>query len=424
MAYLAPIKLQQAFASENMTLDVHSDHVVIQGSAQCTEEGIRQIALQSDFRSPLISKYRLDGNFVYSRVPYKDADAYFRKEELEAILAHKKYSGSKMKQASSAWEGVARNRSFVLPAVGSCVSKVVEELSVDDLPVVEIGSGVGYEFSKKIASKTIRTQPSDDECFLLAQTTSDPIYKMTCQELCSCLQEQGKKIHCMLALNVFDTRSAEERRESFLKAAQVQSRGDRLVLMLDDNPEFTATLAQLEALNPGTVAFPYIPLSRACSKLSFILVPSQYVEKKPTPNDIARMIQDEVRALDSGSPSDLQIQLHDQKKEKNLKVVVLEDFFVEQVTKELADAGYATKVYYKASFVPAKSQFLGDIVFKSVTDTVTVRPWNVDDQPFKVWFESKHHCAPQIDEKCLPGMRARGEQFFGAEALVIEATKK
>jgi hypothetical protein len=440
-------RLLSNFAAEHMTLDFRPDHVVAQGSAQCTREKIQQIIKRSGVLSPIVSEYRLNGNFAFTSVPYKIpniffriASPYFHKEELQGLLADKQYSGPKVSYAALSWAGVNEVRRHVAPALSDCISKIVDRLSEDDLPILEIGSGFGYSLSERVAEKTIRTQPNKDECHLLSQSISDPIYRMNAQDLYSRLHEKGKAIPLFFALDVFDTMSPQERQACFSQIAQLQSPGDRIAIMLDTNPEYTATIQQLEDLHPGTVALPLLPFSIASTKLSFVLVPSEYVSRKPTGIEIADMISGEaIAALKAGGLSKTQIWLHQLQQKMNLPIVQLEDFYVQQVKKELAQAGYTAKAYYEASFVPEKSP--GDVVFvpgsppcdlgsqkdlnyKSVTDTFVIKSWAIHDPNLSSWLASKGlQMPPQFDEEYIAKLRAQGKKLLGAEVLVIEAKK-
>jgi hypothetical protein len=421
-------KLQQTFAAEHMPLDIHSDYVVVQGSAQCSREKITEIAKRAGLGCPIISEYRLDGNFVFTAIPYKSADAFFRKEELQTLLAPRKYSGPKVTHAELRWAGLNMNRRLVSSALNECVSGIISLLSKDDRAIVEIGSGIGYELSKTVASKTIRIQPNRDECLLLAQVISDPIYMMDIQDLFRNLHEKGRKIPLFFALNVFDTMLPEERKNSFSQIAQLQSRGDRLVIMLDENPEFSATLQQVEALHPGTIALPFLPFSMRPTKLSFVLVPSEHVKSRPSPTEIVDMIHADAVALATEGPSENQIFLHNLQQKLQLKVVALEDFYVNQVKEELANAGYSNTSYYSSAFVtgklPDELNTPGDLIYKPVTDTIIIKSWEVENQLLKEWLLSKGLAIPpQLDKRAVSQIRDSGLKIIGAEVLVIEATK-
>lgn len=63
--------------------------------------------------------------------------------------------------------------------------------------------------------------------------------------------------------------------------------------------------------------------------------------------------------------------------------------------------------------------------YKSVTDRATVRQWSVHDQKLVNWLATKNLKLPNhFDEPFLNDLRKKGQKIFGAEMLVIEATKK
>ena len=442
------LSLQSTFAAENMALTFLPDHVVVQGSAQCTRRKIQEIIQRSGVMCPIVSERKLHGNFAFTSVPYTIpesfldiARAFFQKEELHTLLAHKQYSGPKASYATLSWAGVNEVRRVVYPALSDCISKIVDRLSEGDRPIVEIGSGFGYTLSEKVAAKTIRTQPNTNECHLLFQCISDPIYRISSQDLCRCLRDKGKSVSLVFALDVFDTMSPQERQECFSQIAQIQSPGNRIAIMLDTNPEYTATLQQLEALHPGTVALPLLPFSIASTKLSFVLVPSEYIPHKPTSIEISNMIDREVvEALKGGGLSKTQTGLHQLQQRLNLPIVKLEDFYAQQVKEDLERAGYTTKTYYEASFVPESmpSNLLfvpgtppadfadpqQDLSYKSVTDTFVIKSWAIYDPNLSSWLASKGlSLPPQFNEEYISKLRTHGVKLLGAEILVIEAVK-
>jgi hypothetical protein len=134
-------------------------------------------------------------------------------------------------------------------------------------------------------------------------------------------------------------------------------------------------------------------------------------------------------SLVEGYVLDEQIELHRLQKSLNLPVIVLEDFFVEQMKNELLSIGYTSKSYYHASFVigslPADFKAVEqDIVYKAVTDTFTTRQWSLDDEILHESFRKKGIAFPhQFDATCMQKLKEKKQNILGAEILVIEATK-
>lgn len=371
----------------------------------------------------------LEGRKISARFPTQETPVYFTKNELDHILAHKKYVRARQCPAEIDSIDMSKPRTLFFQAFGKCISEIIEPVSQNDLPIVEIGSSTGYELSKKIIQKLIRTQPSHYECFLLNQTISDPIYRISLQDLCETLQGKGKKAPLFFGLNVFDTMSQGERKKCFSQIAKLQAPGNKLVLILDENPEFSATLKSLEAMNPGTVAVPFLPCSTIPAKLSFVLIPSSYIKGKLTGIDVATMIQEDAEALYMKKrPSQRQLWLHALQQYLEMKVVALEDFYAEQVTKELAEAGYTSTVYYHIAFqswtLPKDMKVKGDLVYLPVTETIAFKSWEVDNPFLKNWLQSKDlKIPPQFTPEFVSYLRQNGQRILAAEALVIEATK-
>ena len=122
----------------------------------------------------------------------------------------------------------------------------------------------------------------------------------------------------------------------------------------------------------------------------------------------------------------MQKQLLELKEKFNLKVIDFEDFFIEQIKSELKDIGYRTNIYYHTSFTTGKLEFPieKDLLYKSVTDTVTVRQWLLNEKFFLNSMNKKGINLPShFNETFLGNLRNKGHKIFGAEILVIEATK-
>lgn len=65
-----------------------------------------------------------------------------------------------------------------------------------------------------------------------------------------------------------------------------------------------------------------------------------------------------------------------------------------------------------------------DLVYKSVTDTSTVRQWSLDDKNLLDSLSNKGIKLPEeFNGQFLQNLRENGHKIFGAEILVVEATK-
>lgn len=138
------------------------------------------------------------------------------------------------------------------------------------MPIIEIGSGIGYSFYEKISSRTIKTQASLGECQLLSKATKAPIYQLDIDGICNELTKNGKIVPLFFALNVFDTLSPSLRKASFFQLSQLLYSGDRILVMLDTNPFLQRALESFHSLYPEHAIFPY---NAAEASFSVILFP-------------------------------------------------------------------------------------------------------------------------------------------------------
>ncbi len=486
-------RLQQAFISSDIALNVKSDHIILENSQNQTEEKIRQVIELAGFH-PLISENKIDNNFVFTIEPYK-IPASFVKLHLSQVSNHLKASlalqnteeqstfgwistsgeaeslaASSNEPCSSSslcevnqtpekanyfnfdevslllksaafvdekkdavgkdkWSGVNNFRSFVSPALNKGLSEIISQHTKGEYPIVEIGSGIGYSLPNSISTRTIRIQPSNSECQLLRKSIADPIYRMDIDRLYNSLLESGKKIPLFFALDVFDTMSTNARKTSFSQISQLQNAGDRILIMLDTNPCLDAVIGQIEALYPEHVALPYLPLSYECAKHSVIVVPSKLVEHKPAISQLPAIINREATETMSGRIPQMQYMLHQLQNKLNLTVIDLEDFYAELVKSELEQTGYTVNVNYHTSFTVGDlpegiSGIKQDLIYKPVTDIATVRQWSLDDKKLISYLAKKGLKLPDhFNETFLNDIRKKGQKIFGAEILVIEATK-
>lgn len=328
------------------------------------------------------------------------------------------------------WSSVNCFRSMVSLSLNQGLSEIVSRYGKGNLPIIEIGSGVGYTFSEPVSKKMIRTQPSLQDCTLLSQTTKDPIYQVGIEGIHRSFLMTCQKISLFVAINVFDTLSSKERRMGFGQLSHIQGEGDHLLLLNDTNPCIDTVFEQLTSLYPQHAIFPYMPLSNNPTKISAVLVPMQYLDgPPPTESDFINHLENEARANTKGLMSRLRIQLFKLQQTLNLKIICLEDFYIQQVKEELKECGYETTTFYHTSFVTGElskklSPITQDLIYKSVTDTMTVRQWKLSDPRLLDVLSQKGLTIPAIfDHGFLANLKEKGHKIFGAEIHVIAAKK-
>lgn len=87
MTYLSggiQLRLEQVFSENNMTLNIRSNHIVVEDSCACTREKIQEIIESVDL-CPLISENKIDRNFAFTVIPYKIPDFFKQKFSNESI---------------------------------------------------------------------------------------------------------------------------------------------------------------------------------------------------------------------------------------------------------------------------------------------------------------------------------------------------
>ncbi len=359
---------------------------------------------------------------------------YFSIDELSNLLKNRAFVDSQEDtNVHDKFSRINDFRSFVSSALTHGLVKVISSNVKDEYPIVEIGSGIGYTLSESLSSKTIRIQPSLSECQLLRRTILDPIYRMNIEDLYNCLLKNGKKIPLFFALNVFDTMFAKERKTNLSRISQLQSVGDKVLIMLDTNPYLEVIIEQLETLYPEHAVLPYYPLNNACNKFSVVIVPQKFIPFTPSIAEFLNMMEEESLACMNGPglTKKINFKLHQLQKEHNLKVIALEDFFVEQMKSELEQTGYIPNIYYHAAFTigdlpkdKGLSAVTEDLLYKSVTDKTSLRQWSLNDKNLLSGLANKGLKIPgHFNATFLSNLREKGQKIFGAEILVIEATK-
>lgn len=446
-------QLNQAFLEGGLSITIKLDHIVVESSEDQLEERVSKIIESIGF-CPLVSQNKIKNKVFFTISPYRIPD-FFQKNQSNAVISSEKSLSEaslieylsleeafRLLEASTfvsreevsenlkdRWSQVNQFRAFVSPALNRGLLDIILPHLKQESPAVEIGSGIGYSLPEGISKKMIRIQPAIAECRLLSTTTKDPIYQLDIEGMYNNLIGAEKKIPLFFALNVFDVLPPEKRRSSLLQLSQLQNRGDRILMMLDTNPCLEVIVGELEALHPDCAIFPYFSLTKKPSKMSVLIVPMQYVQHKPSESDMIAMIEDEARAIMDGRTSHTQHALRQLQGTLNLKVIELESFFTEQLSNELKQTGYKSRVYYHSSFTTGDlpkglSGIKQDLIYKSVTDTATVRQWSLQDKNLLVSLSNKGIRLPeQFNDQSLQNLREKGQKIFGAEILVVEATK-
>lgn len=427
-------RLREGFAKTEMSLEVRDDHIVAKGSSKCTEDRVDEVVREIGFM-PLFSNYKIDSNYVFTIMPYKVPKFFIESTavtEMREVFKRFTFAPRKEAEAKDRWDDVNRFRAMVSPALDKGLSEIVGTYAKDDQPVIEIGSGIGYTLERSVAARTIRTQYHLNDCQLLSESFSGPIYQMDIAEVCRTLEKSGKKAPLFFALNVFDALSQKDRKASFTQIGRVQNAGDQILIMLDTNPYLESVLERLKTLYPESVPFPYYPKGYDPNKFSLIMVPMKNVgiKRQPTAADLCKRMTQESETIARGGISHEQMQFRRLQQQHNLPVIVLEDFFVELLNYELAEAGYEAESCYHAAFTSGvlpkglRAQVKQDLMYKSVTDSVSVRQWDPKAEKFVEALSTKQLSLPtHINEEYLSAMRKKGHHLFGAEILLIVATK-
>lgn len=365
-----------------------------------------------------------------AEISIRDSSMYLTVEEITRVLKTRLFIASQEKKTLDRWAPVNRCRSFVSHSFTCGLSQILQPLASSS-SMIEIGSGIGYKIGETISSQLIRTQPHHQECELLSASVSGPVYQLNMEQLHRKLFKTGKKVSLFFALNVLDTMCLAERRSTFSQISSLQFPGDRFLILLDTNPCLNTTLDLIEDRYPGYIAFPYFPKENKGMKMkmTFILIPQETMPSKPSVEELQNIMETESRKIRAGQVSEIQ-EMHYALKEKfNLRLIVLEDFFVEQMKRELAQTGYASRHYYHVCFEEENSsqnfsRIQQPLVYKAVSDQVTVRQWKFTDPYLIEALREKNLSLPShFDDAFEEELKQKNKKIFGAEILVIEATK-
>lgn len=447
MTYLAggvEQRLADAFKDTPVLFKVKSDCVVLKNSQNYTKRQIQGIVQSVGF-CPLVAKSRIANNIAFTVVPYRlpnffneenhcqisnhEKVPYFTYDEIACTLKPFVCNKKIEKVIEDRWFGINQFRSLFSLSLRNGLSKIVSRFAKNGAPIVEIGSGMGYALDENLASQMIRTQPNDEECQLLSQSISTPVYKIDIQGIYNSLVRKEKKVSLFFALNVFDTLPTALRKASFLQISQLQNTGDRILILLDTNPYFSRAIEHLEILYPDHAIYPYFPPTEEAVKFLAIIIPLKDIERKPSKIEAQQIVYEAFLANRVGITPKIQLELYSMQKESNFEVIDIERFFRQQVKNELRQVGYKTSIYYHTSFttVITPTEYLAskeDLIYKPVSDPMTVRKWFSTDKKLTETLLKKGLNLPlHFDENFFRANRERGEKVFGAEILVIEGIK-
>ena len=381
-------------------------------------------------------------------------------EEFAKVFGTEQYTPSDQDCVDDVYRSINLFRSGVAPALTRCLSSVIAEAlnPTANSPAIELGSGTGYQLDPSLSPAVIRTQRSASECLLLSKTTKEPIFQVDLQALCCIAKTHERRLPKVFALNVFDTMVPSKRLRAIQMLSELQNPGDKLVIALDVNPEFFAFIQELEAQNSGCVACPFIPIGTNYKKLQYVLIPrnisidaSQLSEPMMfvalswlqslckgtmTMAQRAELVQSLAISAEQGKTHAFQLLLSFLTAQHPLKMVAAEDFYAEQMQLTLQAAGYTTRRFYQASFVPgewtqehAKNfRTVGsgsfNTFYRSVCNPGTIRAWGIDNLKFKATLAEKGITVPvEFDETRMKALSEQGHVLFGAEVMVIEATR-
>ena len=227
------VALQQRYPDYEFSLQ--SDHIVLKDSRNDTDEKIVGMIKSAGF-TPFLSSSRPDGLIPFTVCPLVIPPSFFdhyRFEELSSALEKHRFvpSAKPQKQQGDRWSGINGFRKMVAPALNQALSEILAPHVRQGCATIEIGAGIGYGLDPRLNSCVVRLQPDLTDCGQLSRS-GIPVYRLGAQQMCEEL-DSSRKISLMFALNVFDTLPPGQRKTCFSKLAQMQSSGDRLMILLD-----------------------------------------------------------------------------------------------------------------------------------------------------------------------------------------------
>lgn len=371
--------------------------------------------------------------------------APFHLSEITSLLQPLLFHRQKSHHALDPWSEVNTSRTIVSPAFNKLLEETLLALmqeslrSQSDVPIVEIGSGVGYDFPPSLSSRLIRIQPGLEECGALGRKISDSIYRTDIAGFCQRLLPKNKRLPFIFALDVFDTMSQEERKKNLLQLSELQQKGDKIIILLDSTPLLNQMFVQLKkcfSIDPDLsfVPLPFVPLTLGIrQKYSVVMMPEQSAPQNYTFSDFLTMQMSFLKALGEKKPCKTHLQVYEFKEKfanqgLPLPVIPLEDYFVSDLCAEFQEVGYTPKSFYRHAFTtgPAPASFSTQdtrLIYRPVTDVFTLDNYGLNDPSLIQFLAEKQLEMPHFDEAFLQSAKAKNHQILGAEVLVVEATK-
>lgn len=484
--------LEAAFAQEHISMNVKSNYVVAENSQDCTEEKIAKI-IQSVGFVPILSRNKITRNVVFTVVPYEIPEFFVVAKNVnktaripvksqpikseffvgDASADSQSSSSSQLSEpgnlSTSSFEALVKDESAgkaeenssyfsreeIFKLLQDALFIESQEKMLKDLSLLAnymrrfsstaLSSGLlsssnaGFleilsqkmkdqDVIAEIGRKKISIQSYDAYC----HSIPGPEYELNVEGLHQRLIESRKKIPLFLTLHEFDRTSPEARKTSLQKLSELQNPGDRIMTMLKTTPSLDIIVPQLESLYPGHAVSPYFDLASESRKLSIVMIPLEFISYKLSANAIAKLLKREGPYVAKGMISKPLYGVYLLQKEYNLKIINLEDFFVEQVKNELEQVGYTVNSYYHTSFTTGNApteeegveKVKQDLIYEAVTDTTRIRQWSLSDE--KLWNNLKQkgiQLPSHFNASFLSDLRENGHKIFGSEILVIEGTK-
>jgi hypothetical protein len=347
-------------------------------------------------------------------------------DELRALLNFDQVNLRSDWDVPEKWEKINRLRKVVAPALTKGLSEILWPRVEESQPLIELGSGVGYSFDEELSKRVIKTQPNILEGFLLQKQSPDPVYHLDILKLYQRLSQSKKRIPLFFALNVFDTMSKDIRALNLTRLSQLQGEGDKIVVMLDVNPYTNTIIDELFNQYPYDGIWPYFNPDKKYNKLSVVIIPSEYAKNPPrNPRELFRLFDQCQKEIDiSGCALSAANNAMLQKKH-NFKIVVLEDYYTEQVKDQLEGLGYRARSFYHLACVINNLSNEKPFTYKPVTDYPFLRDWSIQDTDLAEFLDSKGLGLPEeFKNKTDEELKDLHSQILAAEFLVIEGTKE
>ncbi len=421
--------LKDAFSQNNITIEVKIDHVTVKDFHD--RKKIHDIVKSAGF-FPILSD-NIPPCFTVSPYRVPSFFNYFSMNEISKLLKPMLFKERSQENIEDPWALINETRFTVLSALNKGLSEIIFKSLTKGYPILEIGSGKGYSIPEELAQNIIRTQMSDKQCQLLRKSILGPIYQIDINGLCKSLSVTGKKIPLIFALNVFDTMDIPLRENCLLELSKLQNPGDRILSIHDTNPFLNVVINQLEAKYPEHGVFPYVPLkddpeSNNFGRLSFVVLPGEF---KPSRSEFESLLRTILLESMDGKVSELQQSIESVRLKYNAIPMNFEDYFIEQIKNNFENTGYKVNIYYHASFTVGKlpptvtHPITENLIYKATAGSATLRQWALTDANLQIQLKAKGLEFPAYfkDKMFRIGLIENGHKVFGAELLIIEATK-